>query len=416
MDLQQFHDALRNQRGLPKELAFEESEYRARIEKVRQSMGEKGLDVLLVTHIPNVCYLSGYQSFNSNRFACVVLPIHGEPKLLASELEFGCALLTSWVKDIRPVRGSNSPDLTAELMGTLSEQRSHPSTVAEVLDVLTELRMGRARIGVEIKRDGLTVEFYEGLKRALSNATVLDASQVVARQRAIKSPAELDYMRHAAQITKKGLDAVLPIIKPGITENDVAAVLSHALIKAGSEYYSLQPIVTVEGGTFHTTYKRRPLQVGQTVMMEFGGTYQRYTSGVMHTVAIGKPPVLFEKLARASNEILDRTFAAVRPGRIAHDVAREVNGGLANNLAEGYFYGGYGYSIGLHFGPSWGEEVAYIAEGINMELKPGMTFHQPVGIRIPGVACLGFSETWAVTENGCEILTEHDRTLTVAEA
>lgn len=400
MDYEQYIKNLTNYPA-SKELAFTVSEYRLRIEKVRKVMDEKGLDVLLVTFTPNVSYLSGYQSFGSGWYSCMVLPREGEPILHMHGLEIGPAMLTSWIKDIRGVPWSYDDGVADGLAGILKERRLE----------------GR-RIGLETKRRGFGIELYEGLKRALPDATLVDASSVVARPRMIKSPAELDYMRRSAEIAKKGLAAVLPAIKPGVTDNQIAAVLYQTLINEGSEYFSTQPIVSAgQRNCFgHTTFRRTPIQAGDTVAMEFGAAYQRYTSAIFHTVAIGKPSSLVQTRTRVINETLDLLFQAVKPGRIAHDIAREIGDGLneISSIPSNVYV--YGYSIGLGFPPTWSEDLYFIREGVELELKPGMTFHSPLSVRIPGTPGVGFSETWVVTETGCEILTLHDRELTVVEA
>jgi len=390
-------------RSLPKELAFAESEYRLRVDKVRELMGEKGLDVLLVTFSPNVCYLSGYQGLGTGSNSCLIVPGEGEPILQVHELEVGPAVLSSWVKDIRRgVIWTDPAAMTGELVGLLKEGRFEGK-----------------RIGVETKRLGLPIDIYEGVKSALPDATLIDASDVVPQLRMIKSPAELDHMRRAAQITKKGLAAALPVIKPGITENQIAAVILQTLVNEGSEYFSTQPCISgaYRAGISHTTFKRTPIQVGQTVILEFGAVYERYTSAIAHTVAIGKPSSAVEKMAKLSNETLDLLLHTVKPGRIAHDVAREVGAFRSRELKEisaDVSYGGvFGYAIGLGAPPTWSEEIYHIREGIEQELMPGMTFHSPLGLRIPGTTGVSFSETWVVTEQGCEVLTKHDRELTV---
>ncbi|MGY8668977.1 Xaa-Pro peptidase family protein [Bradyrhizobium sp. UFLA05-109] len=399
MDFNQYIKDLTS-RPVSKELAFPESEYRLRIEKVRKVMDERGLDVLLVTFAPDLSYLSGYQSFGTLWYSCMVLPREGEPILHMHALEIGPTILTSWVKDIRPVRWGDNDGVEGALAGILKERK-----------------LEGQRIGIENKRPGVSVDFYQGLKRALPDAILIDASDVVAQPRMVKSAAELDYMRRSAQITKKGLAAVLPMIKAGVTDNQIAAVIYQTLVNEGSEYFSTQPIVSAgqRSGIGHTTFRRTPIQEGDTVILEFGAAYQRYTSAIFHTVAIGEPSSEVEKRARVINETLDLLLHTVKPGRIAHDVAREVGFGLKEISAVPSSARVYGYSIGLGLPPTWGEDIYFIREGIEQELKPGMTFHSPIGVRMPGAPGVGFSETWVVTETGCEILTMHDRELTVVK-
>lgn len=400
MDHKQYFKELTS-RPIPKELAFAESEYRLRVDKIRKVMSEKSLDALLVTFVPNVCYLSGYETTQGWKgFTCMIIPAEGDPVLQVVEFEAPLTLLTSWVEDIRGVKAFD------------------PAAIGGgFVDLLKERRLDGKRIGVETKLFGLSVERYQELKQALPNATLVDVSDVVIRTRAVKSPAELDYMRRAGEITKKGLAAVLRIIKPGITENEVAGVMYQTLIDEGSEYFSLQPSVAANhrSGWNHTNFRRTPIQAGGMVVLEFGAVYNRYTSPLFHAVAVGKPSPEVEKLARISNEALDLLFQTVKPGRTAHDVAREIGAVLKETSAWAYNFGVHGYTVGVGVPPTWDETSFYIREGNAQEFKPGMTFHSPITFKLPGIAGVGFSETWAVTENGCEVLTKHDRRLSIIE-
>jgi len=122
MDYKQYLAELTS-RPIPKEMAFPESEYRRRVDRVRGFMDEKGLDVLLVTFIPNVCYMTGYQAFAADLHACMVLPRDGEPTLQVTELEIPGALLNGWVKDVRGVRWTAPDALSGELSGLLKERK-----------------------------------------------------------------------------------------------------------------------------------------------------------------------------------------------------------------------------------------------------------------------------------------------------
>jgi Xaa-Pro aminopeptidase len=78
MDYRQYLKELTS-RPIPKETGFPEAEYRRRVAAVRRFMAERDLDALLVTFVPNVCYMTGYQAFAADLFACMVLPAEGEP-------------------------------------------------------------------------------------------------------------------------------------------------------------------------------------------------------------------------------------------------------------------------------------------------------------------------------------------------
>jgi len=388
-------------RPIPKDLAFPESEYRGRVANVRKLMADKGLDALLVTEVPNVCYLSGYDAFVSNYFVCMVLTGEGEPTLQVAEFEIPGALLNGWVKDVRATR-FNDPE----------------AAVNEFVGILKERKLDGKRIGLEIKLPGIRIDLYEGLKRGLPNAKFVDASEVVFGARLVKSPAEVAYMRKSAAMVKKGIVDAVNAVRAGVTENDIASVGYATLAKEGSEYFSCQPCV-VGGhrtGWIHTSQRGLRVEAGDTVMMELGAFSRRYVSAVMHTVMVGPPSRDVERLAKASDETLNLLQQAVKPGRTAHDVATEVKRGLDGVSAEAYSTGMFGYAVGISFPPTWREGNFMIAEGVHQPFVPGMAFLAPITLRVPGTLGIGFTDTFVVTETGCECLTARDRTLSIAPA
>ena len=400
MDYRQYLKELTS-RPIPKETGFPEAEYRRRAAAVRRFMAERDLDALLVTFIPNVCYMTGYHAFAADLFACMVLPADGEPTLQVTEFEIPGALLSGWVQDIRAIKFTAPDSLTRELAA-----------------VLVDRGLDGKRIGIETKRHGLSVDTYEGLKQALPRATFVDASDVVGHARVVKSAAELSHMRRAADMTRKGIEAAVSAVRPGATEDDIASVAYATLVKAGSEYFSCQPVVVAghRTGWIHTSHHGLVVRPGHTVMIEVSGFWHRYMAPIMHTVSVGEPSQAVQRLVKASNDTLELLFETVRPGRTAHEVWREVSKGLRDVSAEAYSTGMFGYSVGLSLPPTWREAIIVLAEGVDRPLEPGMTFYSPVTLRHPGTMGIGFSETLAVTETGCDVLTKHDRTLTVVPA
>ncbi len=388
-------------RPIPKELAFPETEYRGRLDKVRSLMAERELDALLVTEVPNVCYLSGYDTFVPNNFSCLTLSAEREPTLQVAEFEIPGALLNSWVKDVRATR-FNDPD----------------AVVKEFSGILREHKLDGKRIGLETRLPGINVDVYEGLKSALPGATFVDASDLVYRARVVKSPAELAYMRKAAGIAKKGIVDAVAAVRSGVSDFEIASAAYATLAREGSEFFSCQPCVvgSHRTGWIHTSQRGTRLKRGDTVMMEVGAFVRRYVGAVMHTVSIGEPSKDVLRLVKASNDTLNLIAETVRPGRTAHEVATTVKKGLADVTAEAYSTGMFGYAVGLSFPPTWREGRFMIAEGVHEPLVANMTFLSPITLRLPGVLGIGFTETMTVTETGCEVLTVRDRTLAIAPA
>lgn len=400
MDFKRYLAELKSE-PIPKEMAFTEAEFRSRVGKVRGYMAENGLDALLATEVPNVCYLSGFETFVPNNFACMILPSEGEPTLQVAEFEIPGALLNSWVEDVRATRFNDAE-----------------ATAKEFAGILQQHKLDGKRIGLETKLNGFTIELYERLKVALPGATFVDASDLVFRARLVKSPAELAFMRKAADIVRQALDETLKSVRAGMSENDIAAVAYAALARGGSEYFSCQPCVMAahRAGWIHTSQRGMPLKAGQTAMMEMGAFCHRYVSAVMHTVVVGEPSPAVTRLTKAAHETLDLVQQSVRPGRTAHEAAGEIKKGLDPVRDEAYSTGMFGYAVGLSFPPTWREGRFMIAEGVEQPFLPGMAFLTPVTLRHPGVLGVGFTDTFVVTDNGCEALTARDRSLTVVKA
>jgi ectoine hydrolase len=385
-------------RLVPKEMAFSEAEYRARLDRVREAMGAKGLDLLLLHHLPSVCYLTGYQTPVSDWYNCLIVPLEGDLALQVCDFEVGLALVHTTVERILSVRWNRMDEAATQLV-----------------ELLGAANVDRKRIGIESRRTGLNAHAYQLLRDRFPRAHLVDGSDLVPRIRALKSPAEIDCLRQAGRLSVAGLDAAIRAMRPGVTENAVAAAAAAAMIEAGSEFFCTDPWVRAghRSGIIHATYKRHFVKPGDPVIIELGAVYQRYTAPLYGTAVMGRPPDRLRRLADTALAALALLYENVRAGRTADDVARAAAKGLAGVDPEVYLSEYHAYPVGLGFPPEWSEDSIWIVEGSQEVLRPGMTFHGVRSLRIPGLMAAGFSETIAVTEAGCEILTPHRRELAV---
>ena len=380
--------------GLPQELAFSVEEYRGRIERVRESMRAEQVDLLMVKEPSNVLYLSGLQSFSMYGGECIILPLDGEPTLVVHPPEAGTALLHTWIEDVH----------------TFDATATHEQYLASLL---RDHGFDKAGIAIEKQSIGVTAAFQEELAAQLKGVEFADGSALVSAARTLKSPAEIAHLRTAAAITDLGAAAAIEAASEGQTDNDIAAAASQALIRGGSEYMALSPIVTSgrRSGILHSTHKRVPLRKGDSILIEMGASYQRYTAPTMRTISIGDPDAGVTRLAGACLTALDKVIEAIRPGVTSDEVARAGWEGMDLAGPGLVFHGVFGYAVGCNFPPTWGDGTAVITLGDDMVLQPGMVFHHPVALRRLGEYGVAFSETSVVTEDGCEVLTGTERRL-----
>jgi len=250
---------------------------------------------------------------------------------------------------------------------------------------------------------------------ALPEARFVDGSGIVSSTKVTKSPREIEYLRTAGGITDKGMLAAIEAATEGGTDNDIAAAAAQAMFHAGSEYMSISPIVTSgrRSGVLHSTHKRVPLVRGDSVLMEMGASYQRYTAPTMRTVSIGEPVDGVRRLADACLTALDKVIATMRTGVTADAVARAGWEGIDLAGPGLVFHGVFAYAVGASFPPGWADGTASISLGNQTPLIQGMVFHHPVALRRLGEYGVAFSETTVITEDGCELLTSLDRRLFV---
>ncbi|MCX7356060.1 MAG: Xaa-Pro peptidase family protein [Alphaproteobacteria bacterium] len=377
---------------------FSIGEFKTRLKNVRTKMRAKDIDMMLVTGPENIYYLTGYRTTGYYVYQALVVPANGEPQFVVRRLEFTNVQSLSWIK-----KGYAVADTESYFEATAS--------------CIEGLGGARARIGFDDQGFFLPAGILDALRARLKNATFVPAGGVVEACRLIKSPKEIEYIREAAGTAVMGLEAGYKVIKAGRTENEVAGTIYNAMVSAGSEYVGSQPYVVTgtRSALGHATFERNKIKAKDLVFLEIGGSWYRYGGAIMRTVSVGKPSAEVKKAAEAVQGALEALLAAVKPGVTSGDIDRAGRRIVEKAGLGKYWIHRTGYSIGIGFPPGWGE-------GHIMDLKPndprplqaGMTFHSVPMIGIPGVGAIGFSETWAVTKTGVEVLTKTSRKMHIA--
>ncbi|MDQ7829743.1 MAG: Xaa-Pro peptidase family protein [Armatimonadota bacterium] len=374
---------------------FPREEFEARLARVRAALNERGDDALLAFAPETLFYLTGYQTFAGRTYAALLVPPRGAPVLVLRFLESFLAALYSEVAEVVTYDDHEDP--------------------LEVTAAAVRARgFGRARVAFEEGAPGLSAAVRRRLGGLLDGVTASDGTAIVERLRRVKSPREVEHMRRAARMTEAGMRAGLEACRPGATENDVAAAAMAALARAGSEYFPCDPIITsgYRAGIPHTSFERRRLEPGDTVLLEMTGVYGRYVAPLMRAAVLGEPSPAVRRMADLCLEGLERAIQAVRPGA----TAGEVDDACRRVMEEAGVYQQFrkrtGYSVGFAFPPNWNEgHLISLRRDDPTVLEPGMVFHMPPALRDYGVSCVGFSETVVVTAQGCEVLTHFPREL-----
>jgi Xaa-Pro dipeptidase len=372
------------------DLTFPMSEYGDRLDALRRRLYERQLDAMLVTTPENITYLTGFESPGHYWFQGLIVPVEGEPICVSRALECSGVDAYSWIEHNWAYGDSDEP-------------------MARVAEALGELGLPGKRIGYERDCWFFTASQQDRLFAIAGDIVWMDASLVVEQGRLIKSELEVALMRAAGVTTTAGMLAGIACVAEGVVEDEIAAQVHLAMIRAGSEWPSIAPFVATgeRGAIGHATWRGRTIRAGDPVFLEMAGCKRRYHAAMMRTVFIGDPGPGVHAAFEVVVEAFDAAMATIRPGVAAGEVdrvAREIIGGSA--------FGGVqasrtAYSIGIAVPPDWGEgQILSMKPGETRPLEENMTFHLLPWVQIPGRGAIGCTETVRVTESGCEALTQ----------
>ncbi|MER9152767.1 Xaa-Pro peptidase family protein [Mesorhizobium opportunistum] len=396
MDARQYQDALA-QHHAGTGLVFAEEEYTRRVDLVKSQMSAKGIETLICTDPNSVYYLTGYYTFGSGNYVSLIMPLDGSAFIHVADLEIPSAIINSNIADVYT---------------SIWQQQFRVGPGDDLVDLLHSKRQDKKRIGLELGRKGLLASVYQALASKLPNAKFIDASMLVEEVSYVKSSVEVECLRKSGSYTAAGIDASYAITRPGIYDNDIAKAGYEAMIGAGSEFMSVQPIVTsgVRTSYPHQNFRRVLIQDHDVIFLEYGGNHHRYTAPLMRTIFTGKPSDDMMRFADAAEATLTAMLEMMKPGIEFRDVVAHAKKAHKSIDDELYFFGSYAYGLGATFPPTWGNGL-HISDGIDLVLKPGMAFHVPMNFTAPSKFGIAFSESVVITDDGYELLVDHPRKL-----
>ncbi len=254
--------------------------------------------------------------------------------------------------------------------------------------------------GVPYGRFTFVSEQFRGAVRAVD--------RLVETMRQFKEPEEIERIAAAAAIADRGFEHILGVLKPGVTEAEIAIELEYHMRRDGSEEMPFAPIVA--GGPNaarpHCIPGDRPLRAGDLVVLDFGARVGGYCSDMTRTVAIGEVSREQRRLYDAVLEANEAGLASVRSGIPCVEIdlaAREVleRHGLGDVFTHGV---GHGVGLDVHEMPTLGRRsLESVRENAIVTIEPGVYIEGTAGVRIEDLV--------VVEESGCRILTHAPKEL-----
>lgn len=266
---------------------------------------------------------------------------------------------------------------------------------------------GVEKLGVE--EAALSYGRYLALEKRLG-LSFLPAQSLFTRLRACKTEEELESMVQAQRISEAALEETLPLIRPGMTEREVAAELVYRMLRHGSEGNSFDPIVVTGARTSmpHGVPGDQVIREGDFVTMDFGSLKNGYCSDMTRTVAVGRAT---EEMKNVYGIVLRAQLAGIAaagagvPGQEIDAAARKV---IADAGYGAYFGHAFGHSLGLDI-----HENPRFAPGVKEPLPVNAVVSAEPGIYLPGRFGVRIEDVLVLKEGGCEVLTKAPKDLLI---
>jgi Xaa-Pro dipeptidase len=371
---------------------FEVAEFSQRKQRVVEVMAAQGLDALLLFKQESMYWLTGYDTFGYCFFQCLVLRADGDLVLLTRAPDLRQAHHTSIVEDVR-----------------IWVDREGSNPAAQLRDLLGDKGLAGKRLGVEYETHGLTAANGRRLDAALDGfAEAVDASDLIARLRLVKSTAELAYVRRAAELADAALDAAIAETRESADEGTILAAMHAAIFRGGGDYPGNPFIIGSGRDALLCRYKsgRRRLDAIDQLTLEFAGVYRQYHACLMRTLLVGEPSARQGALHAACREALLACEARLIPGTPTGEVFDAHAGVFDRHRLRAHRLNACGYSLGSTYAPSWMDWPMFF-HGNPVEIGPGMVFflHMIVFDSEAGLA-MTLGRTSLVTERGAEPLSQ----------
>lgn len=355
--------ALRELAQLPevrRELPFPVEEYAARQALVQQRMADEGIDLLIVSSPEGIAWLTGHAlRWNKGQsptawpaLQCVAMRAGSDRVILFETAEHEHMIRAhSAVEDFRLSEAEDLDRVLAHIVRELSGE----GWISGVVGVEKWSYIPNRAVG----------EAVEAALRQNGAGDIVDASMLMRRVRAAKSPLELAYIERAAIAVDAGLLALEAAIRPGVREIDLWMELVRGMVAAGGEPAALHELVTFSYQSGHAFSGDRRLKRGDYVHADPCGVVQHYHMNVAMTWFVGELPEEAHRLSDVAAGAYDVLCDTVKAGTAFGEASRALHDyyASAGTYGTGIHSWTGGYELGLSFPPDWvGEAVFTVGE------------------------------------------------------
>jgi Xaa-Pro aminopeptidase/Xaa-Pro dipeptidase len=350
-----------------------------RMARVRAMLHEVGADALLFFDMKNVRYLTGFTGSDG-------------------------ALVIGNNQEILLVDGRYTNQARKEVHG--ARVFEYKEKIDGIAAILSDGSFG----SVGFESQAMNVNTYLNLTEKLRGLKLNPMTDQVGALRTVKDEEEIGLIKKAAEISCEALTAVRDLIKPGVTEKDIAIELDFLMRRRGAEQVSFPTIVAsgTNSAQPHAQPGSRVIEYGDMVIIDCGAVYGGYHSDETCTFVVGYNDKKQEEAYSLVKTAHDRALKAVKAGIPCAEIDRIARECIETGKLGKYFTHGTGHGVGLDV-----HEAPRIASNSEMVLGAGMVLTIEPGVYIPDLWGVRIEDMILVNEEGCEVLTKVSKDFTV---
>jgi len=359
-----------------------------RLARLTDQIVAHGFDGLALMPGPNMFYVSGIQVHVSERPILLFIPADDDPAIIIPTLEAMKAAAAGIPED-----RIFAWDDAEGYQGAFQRACAH-------------LELADYMLGVEALH--MRVLELQMLQRYAPGLQIAHAEPALSALRSVKDAGEIAAMEKAIAVAEKALKRLIPRIKIGLTERNIAAMLTQELLAAGAESMAFNPIVAggPNSAVPHATPGDRPIREGDMLVIDWGVYVDGYPSDLTRTLAVGEVDEESRRIydvVLAANEAARRAVAPGVTGREVDQAARKV----IEDAGYGEFFihrTGHGLGLEVHEAPD-------MSPTNNNPIAPGNVFTIEPGIYLPGVAGVRIEDNVVATADSGRTMTGFERGL-----
>ncbi|CUS97703.1 M24 family metallopeptidase [Candidatus Chrysopegis kryptomonas] len=333
-------------------------DWKIKLEKVREKIEQLGIDAILISHLPHIRYLTGFSGSSALCF------VSKKDAILITDFRY---------KEQVKIQVKHFKKLIA--------------TGKSLLDITSEKNIMQNLKRVGFEADHASFAFVLELKRTFKNVKFFPVKNLIEEISAVKTAEEIENIKSAIKISEKVFNEVLKLIKPGISELDIASEISYLHKKYGAEKDAFDIIVASgwRSALPHGVASAKKIKKGEFIVIDFGCVFNGYHSDITRTIVVGKATSEQKKIYQIVFDAQSRAIENAKSGLKAN-ILDSIARNYIKQKGYGKFFGhslGHGIGVEIHTLPRISPKSNYVLQNGNViTIEPGIYIPNFGGVRI----------------------------------